>query len=248
MDGGAFPSLISVITMFFSVSAAGFIQSGVSSLILLGVILLGVLMTFVASWVLSKTVLKGVPSSFALELPPYRKPQLGKVIVRSIFDRTIFVLGRACAVAAPAGLLIWVLANCSVSGQPFLYHLSEFLDPLGNILGMDGVILLAFILGFPANEIVIPIMIMSYMSAGSLLEIENSQVLKTLLTDNGWSWVTALCTVIFILFHFPCSTTCLTIKKETGSFKWTALAVVLPTICGVILCFIVSSAAKLLGL
>ncbi len=163
---------------------------------------------------MSKTVLKGVPSSFALELPPYRKPQIGKVIVRSIFDRTIFVLGRACAVAAPAGLLIWCLANFTVSGETILYHLSEFLQPLGNILGMDGVILLGFILGFPANEIVIPVIIMCYMSSGTIMEMENMHALKLLLTDNGWNWVTALCTMIFILFHFPCSTTCLTIKKK----------------------------------
>ena len=145
LAGGAFPSLISIITMFFTASAAGAMRSGLSALILLAVILGGVLMTLFVSWILSKTVLKGVPSSFALELPPYRKPQIGKVIVRSIFDRTIFVLGRACAVAAPAGLLIWCLANFTVSGETILFHLSEFLQPLGNILGMDGVILLGFI-------------------------------------------------------------------------------------------------------
>lgn len=205
-------------------------------------------MTLLVSWILSKTVLKGVPSSFALELPPYRKPQIGKVIVRSIFDRTIFVLGRACAVAAPAGLLIWCLANFTVSGETILFHLSEFLQPLGNILGMDGVILLGFILGFPANEIVIPVIIMGYMSSGTIMEMENMHALKLLLTDNGWNWVTALCTMIFILFHFPCSTTCLTIKKETGSLKWTAAAFILPTVCGAAICFIISSLARLAGI
>lgn len=223
-------------------------RSGLSALILLVVILGGVLMTLFVSWILSKTVLKGVPSSFALELPPYRKPQIGKVIVRSIFDRTIFVLGRACAVAAPAGLLIWCLANFTVSGETILYHLSEFLQPLGNILGMDGVILLGFILGFPANEIVIPVIIMCYMSSGTIMEMENMHALKLLLTDNGWNWVTALCTMIFILFHFPCSTTCLTIKKETGSLKWTAAAFILPTVCGAAICFIISSLARLTGI
>lgn len=234
--------------MFFTASAAGAIQSGLSALILLVVILGGVLMTLLVSWILSKTVLKGVPSSFALELPPYRKPQIGKVIVRSIFDRTIFVLGRACAVAAPAGLLIWCLANFTVSGETILFHLSEFLQPLGNILGMDGVILLGFILGFPANEIVIPVIIMCYMSSGTIMEMENMHALKLLLTDNGWSWITALCTMIFILFHFPCSTTCLTIKKETGSLKWTAAAFILPTVCGAVICFIISSLARLTGI
>ena len=245
---GRFPSLISIITMFFTASAAGAMRSGLSALILLVVILGGVLMTLFVSWILSKTVLKGVPSSFALELPPYRKPQIGKVIVRSIFDRTIFVLGRACAVAAPAGLLIWCLANFTVSGETILYHLSEFLQPLGNILGMDGVILLGFILGFPANEIVIPVIIMCYMSSGTIMEMENMHALKLLLTDNGWNWVTALCTMIFILFHFPCSTTCLTIKKETGSLKWTAAAFILPTVCGAAICFIISSLARLTGI
>lgn len=245
---GRFPTLISIITMFFTASAAGAIQSGLSALILLAVILTGVLMTLLVSWILSRTVLKGVPSSFALELPPYRRPQIGKVIIRSIFDRTVFVLGRACAVAAPAGLLIWVLANFSVGGETILFHLSEFLQPLGNILGMDGVILLGFILGFPANEIVIPVIIMCYMSAGTIMEMENMQTLKVLLTDNGWSWITALCTMIFVLFHFPCSTTCLTIKKETGSLKWTAAAVILPTACGAVICFIIASLARLAGI
>lgn len=245
---GRFPTLISIITMFFTASAAGAIQSGLSALILLAVILTGVLMTLLVSWILSRTVLKGVPSSFALELPPYRRPQIGKVIIRSIFDRTVFVLGRACAVAAPAGLLIWVLANFSVGGDTILFHLSEFLQPLGNILGMDGVILLGFILGFPANEIVIPVIIMCYMSAGTIMEMENMQTLKVLLADNGWSWITALCTMIFVLFHFPCSTTCLTIKKETGSLKWTAAAVILPTACGAVICFIIASLARLAGI
>ncbi|MGN1480685.1 ferrous iron transport protein B [Porcipelethomonas sp.] len=244
---GRFPSLISIITMFFTVSAAGALRSGLSALILLGVILCGVLMTLLVSWILSVTVLKGVPSSFALELPPYRKPQIGKIIVRSVFDRTIFVLGRACAAAAPAGLLIWILANCTISGESILSYLSAFLDVPGHILGMDGVILLAFILGFPANEIVIPIIIMCYTSAGTLVEIENTEILRTLFADNGWTIVTALCTMVTVLFHFPCSTTCLTIKKETGSLKWTAAAIVLPTLCGMIICLLISGVSKILG-
>lgn len=242
---GRFPTLISLITMFFAASVSGIVQSLQSAAILLGVIIGGVMMTLLVSWILSRTVLKGVPSSFALELPPYRKPQIGKVIVRSVFDRTIFVLGRACAAAAPAGLLIWLLANCHMGGETVLFYLSEFLQPLGNILGMDGVILLGFILGFPANEIVIPIIIMCYTCGGTIMEMDNLNTLKTLLTDNGWNNITAVCTMIFVLCHFPCSTTCLTIKKETGSFKWTAAAIIIPVVCGAVLCFAVSMTAQI---
>ena len=161
-------------------------------------------------------------------------------LVRSIFDRTIFVLGRACLVAAPAGLLIWILANASVGDITILSKLAGFLEVPGKFLGMDGTILLAFILGFPANEIVVPIIMMSYMSAGMLTEAESPEILKALLVDNGWTWVTAICTMIFILFHFPCSTTCLTIKKETGSLKWTAAAILLPTAFGIVICSVIS--------
>ncbi|MGN0621301.1 MAG: ferrous iron transport protein B [Porcipelethomonas sp.] len=243
---GRFPTLISLITIFFTAAAPGFLRSAASALILLAVILCGVLMTLLISWVLSKTVLKGVPSSFTLELPPYRRPQIGKVIVRSVFDRTIFVLGRACITAAPAGLFIWILANCSIGENTVLIALSEFLEPLGRFMGLDGIILLAFILGFPANEIVMPIILMAYMSTGSLIEAESSQMLREILCANGWDSLTALCMIIFVLFHFPCSTTCLTIKKETGSFKWTAFAMLLPTVCGLILCSIVSLAGRLI--
>lgn len=242
---GRFPSLISIITMFFTASLCGLGRSLASALILLGVILAGVGATLLASWLLSVTVLKGVPSAFTLELPPYRKPQIGKVIVRSIFDRTVFVLGRACAVAVPAGLIIWILANTSLGDSTILSLLSNILEPVGKFLGMDGKILLAFILGFPANEIVIPIIMMAYTSSGCLIEAESTDILKSILTENGWTWVTAVCTMIFILFHFPCSTTCLTIKKETGSLKWTAAAILLPTAFGVVLCALVSNISRL---
>ena len=240
---GRFPSLISIITIFFAASASGVGKTLTSALILLGVIVAGVLATLLVSWILSRTVLKGVPSAFTLELPPYRRPQIGKVIVRSVFDRTIFVLGRACAVAAPAGLVIWILANVDIGGIAVLSHLAEFLEAPGRFLGMDGKILLAFILGFPANEIVIPIMLMCYTSSGMLLEAESTNALGELLAANGWTHITAVCVLIFIMFHFPCSTTCLTIKKETGSFKWTAAAILLPTLFGAILCALVSNIA-----
>lgn len=228
-------------------AAEGLLSSILSALMLTGVIILGICMTFWTSRLLSKTVLKGVPSSFALELPPYRRPQIGKVIVRSVFDRILFVLGRAVVVAAPAGLVIWLMANVRLGDVTLLAHCTGFLDPIGRLLGMDGVILMAFILGFPANEIVIPIIMMAYMANGSLTEYTSLAQLKELLVDHGWTWVTALCTMIFSLMHWPCSTTCMTIKKETQSIKWTALAVVLPTAAGALLCFLISSLAKLCG-
>mgnify|MGYP002551378113 FL=1 len=235
---GRFPILISIITMFLVGVEGGFWNSLLGVLILMMVIGFGIFMTFVTSSVLSKTLLKGVPSSFTLELPPYRRPQYGKVIVRSIFDRTLFVLGRAITVAIPAGLVIWCLANININGGSLLSILSNILDPLGKLLGMDGVILLAFILAFPANEIVIPIIIMSYMSTGNLVDISNLSTLREVLVSNGWTWVTAVSVMLFSLMHWPCSTTCLTVKKETSSIKWTILSIVIPTFCGVVICLI----------
>ncbi len=232
--------------MFFVCSLSGFTQSILSTMILTSVIILGVIMTLMVSKILSKTLLKGLPSSFALELPPYRRPQVGKVIVRSIFDRTLFVLGRAVAVAAPAGLVIWIMANISINDLTLLSHCSNFLDPFARLIGLDGVILMAFILGFPANEIVVPIIIMSYMSTGSILEFENIMELKQLLVDNGWTWITAISMMLFSLMHFPCSTTCWTIKKETNSMKWTAVSFFIPTICGLLICFLFSNISRLL--
>ena len=216
-----------------------------SALLLTLFIVLGVCMTFLVSKALSMTVLKGIPSSFTLELPPYRRPQIGKVIVRSIFDRTLFVLGRAIAVAAPAGLLIWVMANVQVNGITLLAHCSGFLVPFARLLGMDGVILMAFILGLPANEIAIPIIIMAYMAQGSLLEFDSLAQLRELLVNNGWTWITAVSTMLFSLMHWPCTTTLLTIRKESGSFKWTVMSFLVPTVCGIVLCFAFTAVARL---
>lgn len=241
---GRFPALIAIITIFFAGSGKG--QSLAAVAILTAVIIFGVFMTLQVSKLLSKTVLKGVPTSFTLELPPYRKPQIGKVIVRSMLDRTIFVLGRAAAVAAPAGLVIWILANINVGNGTVLSLCADFLDPFASLFGLDGVILLAFILGFPANEIVIPIMLMTYMASGTLVEYESLDSLREILVSNGWTPVTAVCMLIFTLCHFPCSTSMLTIKKETGSLKWTAAAFVLPTVTGLVLCFIANLIGKIL--
>ncbi len=244
---GRFPTLIAILSMFFVGVSGGLTQSVGSALLLTILILLGVFMTFLVSKILSQTILKGVPSSFTLELPPYRRPQIGKVIVRSIFDRTMFVLGRAAVVAAPAGLLIWLLANIRVGDITLLAHCACFLDPFAQQLGMDGVILLAFILGLPANEIVVPIMIMAYLSTGTLTEMNNLATLRQLLVENGWTWATAVSVMLFSLMHWPCSTTCLTIRKETQSIKWTAISFLVPTVMGMAVCFLFHQAVQLFG-
>ena len=242
---GRFPTLIAILTMFFVGAAGGAFSSAVSALLLTGVILLGIFVTFGVTRLLSETLLKGTPSSFTLELPPYRKPQVGKVIVRSVLDRTLFVLGRAAAVAAPAGVVIWLLANITVGDVSLLGHCAAFLDPFAKLMGMDGVILIAFILGFPANEIVVPIIIMAYMAQGSILELGSLAEMKQLFVANGWTWVTAVSVMLFSLMHWPCSTTLLTIKKETGSWKWTGLAAALPTAIGMCACILFTGIARL---
>ena len=197
-------------------------------------------MTLIVSNGLSNTILKGMPSSFVLELPPFRKPQIGKVLIHSLFNRTLFVLGRAVTVALPAGIMIWLLTNITMDGVSIIQICADFIDPLGRFIGLDGVILMAFLLGFPANEIVVPIMIMIYLSKTSMTDISNLTLLKQILVDNGWTITTAICTILFSLLHFPCSTTCLTIKKETGSFKWTLFTILLTTSIAFVTCLIVS--------
>lgn len=242
---GRFPTLISIITMFFAGVVAAPWNGVFATFLLTGVILFGIFLTFIVSRLLSKTLLKGMPSSFALELPPYRRPQFGKVIVRSILDRTLFVLGRAISVAIPAGAVIWLLANVQVDGVTLLHSISSFLDPFAQLMGLDGVILMAFLLGFPANEIVVPIIIMAYLANGSMMDIADLGVLKDLFVNNGWTWVTAICTLLFSLVHFPCATTLLTIRKETGGWKWTLVSFLLPTILGIALCMGVNGIAHL---
>lgn len=240
---GRFPTMIALITIFFAGSVKGVRGSTLAAVMLSAFIVLGVMMTLFASFLLSKTVLKGEPSSFTLELPPYRRPKAGQVILRSVFDRTIFVLMRAVAVAAPAGCIIWLMANIQAGDRTVLTACAEFLDPFGRALGMDGTILIAFILGFPANEIVVPVMLMAYLSQGTLVDAGNLSLLGNVLCDHGWTWVTAVCVLLFTLMHWPCSTTCLSIKKETGSVKWMMLSILLPTAAGMILCFAFSHIA-----
>ena len=243
---GRFPMIIAIITIFFVGLNNTFTSSLLSALLLVLVICFSVFITLIISKILSKTILKGMPSSFILELPPYRKPQYLKVIVRSIIDRTLYVLGRAVVVAIPAGIIIYILSNVYVGSLSILTICTNFLDPFADLLGLDGVILFAFILGFPANEIVVPIIIMAYMKSGVLIEYESLASLKEILVNNGWTILTAINFIIFALIHFPCSTTLLTIKKETKSIKWTILSFIIPLFVGISLCFIVTSVYRLI--
>ena len=237
---GRFPFLITIATIFIAGTIGGIGASIVSTICVMLVIILGISMTLLISKILSKTILKGMPSSFVLELPPYRKPQFLKVLVRSIFDRTIFILGRAIAVAAPAGLVIWLFANIGIQGQSLLTIVANFLEPFAKLMGLDGYILTAFILGIPANEIVLPIILMCYMQGTSLVNMEDTFVIGEILRQNGWTILTAVNVMLFTVFHFPCATTLLTIKKETGSWKWTAISFLIPTVCGIVLCMLTS--------
>lgn len=235
---GRFPFLIAVATIFIAGTMNGIGATFISTLAVIFVILLGIFLTLLISKILSKTFLKGMPSSFVLELPPYRKPQFGKVFIRSIFDRTLFVLGRAVSVAAPAGLVIWLFANIGFQDMSLLDIIANFLTPLANLMGLDGYILTAFILGIPANEIVLPIILMCYMGNGSLVNLEDTYQIGQILINNGWTMLTAINVMIFTCLHFPCATTLLTIKKETGSLKWTLLSFIIPTVCGVLICML----------
>lgn len=238
---GRFPMLIAVITMFFARKSE---TEGAVAITLL--ILCAVFATFLLTKLLSVTLLKGLPSSFALELPPYRKPDIGKVIVRSVMDRTIFVLARAASVAAPAGLLIWVLANTEIAGASLIEYMTGFFEPIGQLMGLDGVILVAFILGLPANEIVLPIAMMIYLSSGTLAEVGDVESFRILLVNNGWSMLTALNVMIFSVMHWPCATTLLSIKKETGSLYWTTVAFAAPLVMGTALCCISAALWRIL--
>ena len=268
---GRFPFLITIASIFMagavvsgnSVENAGEVGTGVaenlvvnssadigSSIIatitVLLVVLLGIFMTLLVSKILSKTILKGTSSSFVLELPQYRKPQIGQVLIRSIFDRTLFVLGRAVAVAAPAGLVIWLFANINIGDISILTYIANFFDPFARLMGLDGYILTAFILGIPANEIVLPIILMCYMGSGTLVDLESTSAIGQILIQNGWTLITAINVMIFTLLHFPCTTTLMTIKKETGSWKWSVLSFLLPTVCGVVICMITNGVWNIL--
>lgn len=243
---GRFPFLITISSIFFASSALGIWSSIWSTLAVIAVIIIGVIVTLIVSKLLSKTILKGMPSSFMLELPPYRTPQFGKILVRSIFDRTLFVLGRAVSIAIPAGIIIWLFANINISGISLLTHVANFLNPFAKLMGLDGYILTAFILALPANEIVLPIILMSYTAGGSLMQIDDLSNISNILIGNGWTILTAINVMLFCLMHFPCSTTLITIRKESGSLKWTALAFLIPTFLGIITCMFTTGVYNLI--
>ncbi len=241
---GRFPLFIMLSSMMFA--GYPFADSTLLSAAVLTIfIIMGIGLTLLITKLLSKTLLRGETSSFTLELPPYRRPQIGKVIVRSVFDRTLFVLGRAAAVAAPAGAIIWLSANICIGRASILSVCAGFLDPFARLLGLDGVILIAFILAFPANEIVIPIILMAYMSQGTIPQLENAAQIRSIFMQNGWTALTVLNVMIFSLLHWPCSTTLLTIKKETASIKWTLLAALIPTLIGITLCMLTTLISRL---
>lgn len=245
---GRFPTLIAISSVFFVVSSNKYMNSITPTFFVTLLVVIGISITLLVSYILSKTLLKGVPSTFTLELPPYRKPQIGRILYTSILDRTAFVLGRAILIAAPAGAFTWILGNIYVGDLSIIGHVSNFLDPLANIIGLDGFILMAFILGLPANEIVLPILLMAYLSTGTLTEFESIDSLRQTLVSNGWTHLTALNTMLFSLLHWPCSTTLWTIRKETGSTKWMLLSMLIPTIVAFIVCFITTTVFRFLGL
>lgn len=244
---GRFPSIIMLGAIFTAGLGTAFYGLKVTFTVLICVVA-SVAISLAVSYILSRTVLKGVPSSFVLELPPYRKPRILSILYRSLLDRTVFVFGRAVVVAAPAGAAIWLMQNISVGGSTIIDYIASVFGGLGAFMGLDGYILTAFLLGMPANEIVLPLVIMCYSGAGSLMETDNLYQLSALLTDNGWSLKTAVCTLIFMLCHFPCSTTLLTIKKETGSIKWTLVSFFVPLITGILLCGAANAVFSIMGL
>lgn len=239
---GRLPMLIAIVCMFFSKNSSFF-----AAFLLLLLLVISFSATLLTSKALSCTILKGIPSSFQLELPPYKKPDILSVIKDSLRSRALFVLLRAVVIAAPAGCIIWLIAHIEINSQPIILSLAQFLDPFAKHFGMDGIILLAFLLGWPANEIVIPLMLMLYLSTGSMVEMENYTALHQILIAHGWTWKTAASVLLFTLFHWPCSTTCLTIHKETGSIGWTLLAIMLPAVIGFGLCFILQMFCQMIG-
>ncbi len=242
---GRFPFLIIIAGIFIGSLFTGVWSSIISTLSVVLVVLIGILATLLISKILSKTILKGLPSSYMLELPPYRRPQFAKVFVRSIFDRTLFVLGRAIVVAAPAGIVLWLFANINIANMSILTHVANFLNPFATLMGLDGYILTAFILALPANEIVLPIILMSYMATGTLVDLEDATSIGKILLDNGWTILTGINVMLFSLLHFPCSTTLMTIKKESGQIRWAILSFIIPTICGILVCMITTGVYNL---
>ncbi|MCA1053756.1 ferrous iron transporter B [Rossellomorea aquimaris] len=244
---GRWPTLILMASIFMAAGFTGAAGTLVTAAVVVGMVVFGIIVTLAVSWILSKTALKGVPTHYTLELPPYRKPKFINTIVRATLDKSVFVLKRAIIIAAPAGVLTWVFANIMIGDTSVLMHVVNFLDPFAQQLGLDGFILMAFILGLPANEIVLPILLMGYLSTGAMIEVEDLGSLKQIFVDQGWTWVTALNMMLFSLLHFPCGTTLINIFKETKSKKWTFLAFAIPTGLAIGVTFVIAQLAKLFG-
>ena len=244
---GRFPTLIMLATVFVAASFPPAVASLVAAGSVLGIVVLGAMFTLAVSWVLSRTILRGEASAFTLELPPYRRPGLLRILYTSLIDRTLFVLWRAILTAAPAGAVIWLLANIYVGGVSLATRTADFLDPLGWAIGLDGVILLAYIIAIPANEIVVPTMLMVYMSTGMMTEFDSLDDLRTLLVDqHGWTMLTAVNLMLFSLLHNPCATTIITIYKETLSAKWTTIGALMPLAIAFVVCFMTATLARLI--
>jgi ferrous iron transport protein B len=245
---GRFPTLIMLATVFVAASFPPVFASFVAAGSVLVVVLIGVFFTMLMSWILSRTVLKGEASAFTLELPPYRRPSVGRILYTSLIDRTIFVLWRAILTAAPAGAVIWILGNIFVQDVSLAQHVSNFLNPFGLLLGLDGVILLAYIIAIPANEIVVPTMMMVYMGVGMMTDPPTYNQLYTLLVDgHGWTMLTAINLMLFSLLHNPCGTTIITIYKETKNIRWTVLSVVITLGTAFLVTFLTATVARLAG-
>jgi ferrous iron transport protein B len=245
---GRWPTLILLASLFMAAGYTGGLQTFVTSAVVVGMVVFGIIITLTVSWVLSKTALRGVPTQYTLELPPYRKPKFWNTIIRATLDKSVYVLKRAVIVAAPAAILTWVLANIYIGDTSILMYIVNFLDPFAQLLGLDGFILAAFILGLPANEIVVPILLMGYLATGSLTEVEDLTQLKQIFLDQGWTWLTALNMMLFSLLHFPCGTTLVNIYKETKSIKWTFLSFAIPTVLAIVITFLVAQIVRALGL
>ena len=245
---GRWPTLILLSSMFMvGAATTGALRTFSTALVLMGIVLIGIIVTLSVSWIMSKTALRGVPTHYTLELPPYRRPQIWKTIVRSSKEKSLNVLTRAIIVAAPAGIITWVLGNVFVGGESVLNHMAAWFDPFAQLLGMDGFIIMAFILGLPANEIVLPILLMGYMSSGAMVDIEGLGSIKDIFLSHGWTWLTALNMMLFSLLHYPCGTTLVNIYKETKSLKWAVLSAVIPLAIAIGVTFAVASAARLFG-
>ncbi|WP_054950301.1 nucleoside recognition domain-containing protein [Numidum massiliense] len=245
---GRWPMLILLSSLFMAAGYTGGFQTFVTASIVVGMVLFGIVVTLTVSWVLSKTALRGVPTHYTLELPPYRRPKFWNTVIRSSVDKSWSVLKRAVVIAAPAGLITWILANITVGDLSVLEHMAAFFDPFARSLGMDGFILMAFILGLPANEIVLPILLMGYLATGAMVDADGMAGIKNIFVAHGWTWLTALNTMLFSLLHYPCGTTLFTIYKETKSAKWTFLSFAIPTVIAIAVTFVVAQVVRGLGL